>query len=57
MTMDWHGPLFSSQNLGLRVDDLELQTEFFDHLDPPLFLERCRTDDQDGPDPVTYESS
>ena len=28
------------------VDDLEFEPEFFEHLDAPFFLKRCRTDDE-----------
>ena len=28
------------------IDDLEFEPEFFEHLDTPFFLKRCRTDDE-----------
>ena len=31
-----------------RIDDPEIEAEFFQHLDAPLLLQRCGTDDQDG---------
>jgi hypothetical protein len=32
----------------LGVDHAEIKAELFQHLDAPLFLQRCRADDQDG---------
>ncbi|MCY1183086.1 hypothetical protein D3C76_721190 [compost metagenome] len=37
------------------VDDPELQTEFFYHLDTPLFLQRGGTDDQDSADTMAKQ--
>lgn len=31
-----------------RVDNPEIKAKLFQHLDAPLLLKRCRTDDQDG---------
>ena len=41
-------------NVG-RVDNPEIKAKLFQHLDTPLFLQRCGADDQDGPSTVPQQ--
>ncbi len=38
-----------------RVDNSEIKAKFFQHLDTPLFLQRCGADDQDGASTVPQQ--